>query len=99
MNKIKTKSEHIRIYARVPLYSKMGNRRRLAQTPKTYKLLYKIGLVLKGINFCTYQEERARDSEKVHKNVQKRKNRRKGVFWGVKESNGESIGRGLPSRI
>ena len=99
MNKIKTKSEHIRIYARVPLYSKMGNRRRLAQTPKTYNFLYKIGLVLKWINFCTYQEERARDSEKAHKKVQKRKNSRKGVFGGVKESNGESIGRGLPSRI
>ena len=27
MNKIKTKSEHIRIYARVPLYSKIENRR------------------------------------------------------------------------
>lgn len=99
MNKIKTKSEHIRIYARVPLYSKIENRRQRAQNPKTYKLLYKIGLVLKRINFCTYQEQQALDSEKAHKKVQNRKNLRKGIFWGAKFSKVKSIDRGLPSRI
>ena len=51
-------------------------------------------IILKGIKFCTYQEQQALDSEKVHKKVQNRKNRRKGVFSGVKESDGESIGGG-----
>ena len=92
MNKIKTKSEQNPAPAPVPIYSDI-------RFPKTYKLLYKIGLVLKRTNFCTYQEERARDSEKVHKKVQKRKNRRKGVFWGTKFSKVKSIDKGLPSRI
>lgn len=56
-------------------------------------------IVLKGINFCSFTEEQARDSEKVHKKVQKRKNRRKGVFWGTKFSKVKSIGRESPSRI
>ena len=32
------------------------------------------------------------DSEKVHKKVQKRKNSRKGVFWGTKFQKVKSIG-------
>ena len=54
--------------------------------------MYKIGLVLKRINFCTQSEERARDSENEHKKVQKRKNRRKGVFWAVNFQKVKSIG-------
>lgn len=85
MNKIKTKSEQNPAPAPVPIYSDI-------RFPKIYKLLYKIGLVLKRIKFCTYTETQARDSEKVHKKVQKRKNRRKGVFWGVNFQKVKSIG-------
>ena len=56
-------------------------------------------IVLKVINFCTKSEERARDSEKVHKKVQNRKNRRKGLILGAKFSKVKSIDGGLPSRI
>ena len=82
--------------APVPIYSENRNPVPSARNPKTYKLLYKNGLVLKGINFCTYQEGRARDSEKAHKKVQKRKNRRKGVFWGANFQKVKSIGRESP---
>ena len=39
-------------------------------------------IFLKRINFRTYSEEQARDSEKVHKKVQKRKKSQKGAFLG-----------------
>ena len=39
-------------------------------------------IVIKGIKICTYSEERARDSEKVHKKVQKRKKSQKGAYLG-----------------
>ena len=99
MNKIKTKSEQIPRPRPFLYKAKIEKHCRRAHNPKIYKFLYKIGLVLKGIKICTYSEEQARDSEKVHKKVQNRKNRRRGVFWGAKFSKVKSIDRGLPSRI
>ena len=60
--------------------------------------MYKIGLVLKRIKLCTQSEERERDSEKAHKKVQNRKNRRKGVFWGTNFQKVKSIGGESPLR-
>ena len=76
----KDKIGTIPIRARVPLYSKIENRRQRAHNPKIYKLLYKIGLVLKWIKICTYPEEQALDSEKAHKKVQNRKIAERGFF-------------------
>ena len=66
MNKIKTKSEHIRIYARVPLYSKIESRHRPAHnseniqiivqnriSPKKDKNLYTIGRAGTGFRKST----------------------------------------------
>ena len=93
----KDKIGTIPIRARVPLYSKIESRRQQAHNPKIYKLLYKIGLVLKWIKICTYPEEQARDSEKAHKKVQNRKNRRKGLFGGTKFSKVKKYWRGVPA--
>ena len=91
MNKIKTKSEQIPRPRPFLYKAKIEKHGRRAHNPKIYKFLYKIGLVIKGIKICTYSEERALYSEKDHKKVQKRKNRRKGVFWGAKFSKVKSI--------
>ena len=99
MNKIKTKSEQIPRPRPFLYKAKIEEHGKQAQIPKIYKLLYKIGLVLKWIKICTYPEEQARDSEKAHKKVQNRKNRRKGLFWGAKFSKVKSIGGESPSRI
>ena len=99
MNKIKTKSEQIPRPRPFLYKAKIEKHGRRAHNPKIYKFLYKIGLVLKGIKICTYSEEQARDSEKGYKNVQKRKNRRKGLFWGAKFSKVKSIGGESPRGI
>ena len=77
MNKNKTKSEHIRIYARVPLYSKIeestptGTQSENIQiivqnriSPKRDKFLYTIGRASTGFRKSTQKSTKTEKSQK-----------------------------------
>ena len=90
MNKIKTKSEQIPRPRPFLYKAKIESRHRQAHNSENEQR-------------CSENEQKIKagseNSEKVHKKVQKRKNRRRGVFWGTKFSKVKSIGGSPPSRI